>query len=1315
VPVDDTLQKISDTIDQCLLKDQRALRRKLRFVKQRSKDDKPVDRDIDELIACIEASLLSFQRRTESLPTIKFPEQLPIAEKRVEIAEAINNNQVVIIAGETGSGKTTQLPKICLALGLGVKGLIGHTQPRRLAARTVAQRIADELETPLGQGVGYQVRFTDIVSENTHIKLMTDGILLAEVQRDKYLSQYDVIIIDEAHERSLNIDFLMGYLKQLLPKRPDLKLIITSATIDLDSFSTHFNKAPVIEVSGRTYPVETRYRPLEELTEEGGLAEGIAEALEELFISDGRQGGDVLVFLSGEADIREVSRYLRDKLASNQRLWQNVEVLPLYARLSNAEQNKIFQVDKHRGRRVVLATNVAETSLTVPGIRYVIDPGFARISRYSYRTKVQRLPIEAISQASANQRKGRCGRVAEGICIRLYSEDDFNARPEFTDPEIKRTNLASVILKMLAMGIGEVEHFPFVDAPDSRMINDGFTLLHELGAVTKQNQLSDMGKTLAKFPVDPRMSRMLIAANQQGCLNEMLIICSALSVQDPRDRPADKRQSSDEKHKRFWHEDSDFLSYVNLWQHYEEQRQELTQNQLRKYCLKNYLSFMKMREWRDIHHQIKLVTKELGYKQNQEPASYESVHRALLTGLLSNVANLDKDKVYFGARNRKLHIFPGSVLFKKTPKWMASAEIAETTQVYARCCARIQPEWVLGINDSLFKHRYSEPHWQQRSGRVMAFETLSLYGLVIKDKIKIHYGPIDAVVAKELFIRAALVEGRYNSKAKFFKHNQSLVNEISGLEDKSRRRDILIDDEQLYHFYNERLPDDITTAKHFEHWYKLASQQDTNCLLLNKSMLMAHTASDITETQFPNMISLGDLRFSLTYVFEPNNEADGVTVTIPLALLNRISPQPFEWLVPGMLRDKCITLVKMLPKQIRKQFVPVPEYVDKALMKIEQTPSIKMQQGILEGLVEALHRVAGVKIDINQWSADALEQFYRMNIKVVDANGKMLAQSRYLDDLLEQFKGKVSESVQAQSKPEFQRQEIKRWDFGELPQQYQFKQAGVTITSYPALVDKGESVAVELMDYEQDAQQQTRKGLVRLLMLQMPQQLKDLRKTLLSSNQVSLQLVGLSEQRKIWVEGLLEAVIVRVFQLQQHLPGDEQAFKVCLEAHKPEFVPAAKQSEQLLLAITDGYTKVRKVLKKANQLAWATAVADINQQLNTLFAVGFIADTPWPVLQQYPRYLAAIEQRLDKLRGSLLKDRQSLTVLNDIGGPLHKVWQNNQQALAQSEPLYQYRWALEEFRVSLFAQSLGTQQPVSEKRLRKQLAELRQSQIIPVK
>ncbi len=1319
--MDQSLKRLADAIEQCMLADRHGLRRKWRTLSKRQHENKASDRLFDELQRHIERSSALAGLRREKVPAIDFPD-LPIADKREQIAEAIAQHQVVVIAGETGSGKTTQLPKICLELGRGVYGMIGHTQPRRLAARTVAQRIADELHTPLGDGVGYQVRFTDHVVDTSHIKLMTDGILLAEIQRDRFLSHYDTLIIDEAHERSLNIDFLLGYLKQLLPKRPDLKVIITSATIDLNSFSKHFNDAPIIEVSGRTYPVETRYRPLEDISEEGDLASGIGAAISELMHDEGRNKGDVLVFLSGEAEIREIARYLR-KLQQQSRDWQHCEILPLYARLSNAEQNKVFHSTGSRGRRIVLATNVAETSLTVPGIRYVIDPGYARISRYSYRTKVQRLPIEPISQASANQRKGRCGRVAEGICVRLYEESDFNSRPEFTDPEIQRTNLASVILQLLGMRMGDVERFPFVDPPDHRMINDGFKLLEELGAVDNKRRLTGIGRTLSRFQVDPRLARMIIAGNQQRCLNEILIIVSALSIQDPRERPADKQQASDEKHRRFWHQDSDFLTLVNVWNYYEEKRQELSQGQLRKLCQREFLAFLRMREWRDIHHQLCLVCRSLGYKMParkdaDEAASYESVHRALLAGLLSHTANLDEDRQYLGARNRKLRIFPASALFKKSPKWMVAAEIAETSQVYARCCAAIQPEWLLGINDALFKRSYSEPHWQQKTGRVMAYEKLSLYGLIIRDRKRVHYGPIDAVVSRQLLIRAALVEGRIPnfspvSKAAFFRHNQQQIKDIEALEAKSRRRDILVDDEQLFQFYDERIDSDIITLKHFEKWRKDSEKKRPELLFINKERLMQHNAAHINEMQFPASLNTGDLVFSLSYQFEPGHSADGVTVTIPIGLLNRVPRHRFEWLVPGMLRDKCIALVKLLPKQLRKQVVPVPEYVDKVLaqVSVDDVP-------LLDVLTRQLKQLAGVTIPLDAWQSDQLDDFYKMNYRVIDAAGKQLGQGRNLEKLLANFKGQVTETLQQHTRQRFQSEHIKQWDFGELPNEYKFQQAGVTVTSYPALVDCKDSVAIELKDFPQQAEQESRRGLVRLYMLELAQTVKYLRKELLQGNTINLQLAGFSyqknaqqlgQQKEQWLDDLLSAVFYRVFIDGKTLPRNEQLFQQRLHEGKKILVSEANVMAGLLTDIATHYNTIRKQMKAANELTWAFAIGDIQQQLSLLFAPGFIVDTPWQYLQQFPRYLEAIIQRLEKLRGHYQRDKQLSLGLNALSEPLYAQWQGNQDAASRSELLLEFRWLLEEFRVSLFAQALGTRQPVSEKRLRQQWKVVAQS------
>jgi len=1352
-----------------MLLDRHALRQKLRQLRSKKASNKPVDRLRDELIARIDKSLGMVEKRRLSVPNVIYPD-LPIADKRELISKTIAEHQVVIIAGETGSGKTTQLPKICLELGRGITGLIGHTQPRRLAARTVAQRIADELETPLGAGVGYQVRFTDQVSDSSHIKLMTDGILLAEIQHDRYLNRYDTIIIDEAHERSLNIDFLLGYMKQLLPKRPDLKLIITSATIDLDSFSRHFGDAPIIEVSGRTYEVETHYRPLELLSEEGDLAAGIEMAIDQVIRDEraagsggGRASGDVLVFLSGEAEIRDVARHLRKSD------WPQCEVLPLYARLSAAEQNKVFSPKRGSGRRIILATNVAETSLTVAGIRYVIDPGFARISRYSYRTKIQRLPIEAISQASANQRKGRCGRVAEGVCIRLYEQSDFDARPEFTDPEIKRTNLASVILQMLGMGIGQVDAFPFVDPPDQRMISDGFKLLEELGAVDHRRQLTEVGKSLSRFPVDPRLARMLIAADSQGALRELLIIVSALSIQDPRERPVEKQQAADEQHRRFWDKSSDFISLVNLWDYYEDQRQTLSQGALRKLCKREFLSVMRMREWREVHRQLLLTCRELGFqgaggkalaqrgngqrsrgdhrnrnkpavvdpqqrskannpdsKYNQQraergqlPINFQSIHRALLAGLMSHVATLDEDRLYLGARNRKLRIFPGSALAKAggkggSPKWIVAAEIAETSQVYARNCAAIEPQWLLGINDSLFNRSYSEPHWYQRGGQVMAFERLTLYGLTVSDRKRVHYGPIDPVVSRELLIRGALVEGQLHpksdtAKAPFFKHNQQLVAELEALEAKSRRRNILADDQHLFAFYQERVDAAVITLMHFESWRKLQEAEQPRLLMIDRDRLMQHNADHVNEAQFPSQLHCNDIDFALSYRFEPGHVADGLTVTIPIGLLNRVPRHRFEWLVPGLLRDKCIALVKMLPKQQRKQMVPVPEYVDKVLARVRAE-----DVSLLEVLSRQLRAIAGVTVELDSWQPEQLDDFYRMNFCIVDAQGKLLGQGRNLEKILDNFKEHVSDTLQQQTQSRFKAENIVQWDFGELPEQHLFEQAGVTITSYPALVDCGDSVAIELKDFSEQASRASERGMVRLYMLQLPQQLKALRKDLLRGNSVNLQLAGLSQKgktlgREQWLEDLLTAVFFQVFVNGQPMVRTQTEFEAQLNRGKGLLITQANAMADLLADIAASYHGAKKALKKANELAWAFAISDIQEQIDQLFIPGFIADTHFEQLQQYPRYLQAIQQRVEKFRGHFQRDRQLSTVLRQLSEPLYQQWQGTVEAQGRSAPLLEYRWLLEEYRVSLFAQQLGTQRPVSEKRLRELWKEVKQS------
>ncbi len=951
-PKANSAASLKKALGECLIKD------RFRFSKRidgasKIKNESARNAVFDEIALDIAQSMMVVEQRKQQMPKIEYPALLPVSQKRDDIAQAIAHHQVVIVAGETGSGKTTQLPKICAELGRGKYGLIGHTQPRRLAARSVANRIAEEMETELGGFVGYKVRFTDQISDQTQIKLMTDGILLAEIQNDRFLNQYDTIIIDEAHERSLNIDFILGYLKQLLPRRPDLKVIITSATIDPERFSKHFSNAPIIEVSGRTYPVEVRYRPLagdDDSESDRDQLEGIFQAVDEL-CDEGL--GDILIFMNGEREIRDTADAL------SKRNLRDTEIVPLYARLSAGEQNKIFQ--PHAGRRIVLATNVAETSLTVPGIKYVIDPGTARISRYSYRTKVQRLPIEPISQASANQRKGRCGRTEEGICIRLYSEEDFLSRPEFTDPEILRTNLASVILQMTALGLGDIEAFPFVEAPDKRNIQDGVRLLEELGAINDQikdpkKRLTESGKQLARLPIDPRLARMVLEASKLGCLKEVMIIASALSIQDPRERPSDKQQSADDKHRRFNHEDSDFLTLVNLWHYIGQQQKALTSNQFRRQCKLDYLNYLRVREWQDVYTQLHQSTREMGFKLNDEPGSYHAVHSAILVGLLSHIGMKDQEKnEYHGARNARFNIFPASGLFKKQPKWVMSAELVETSKLWARVVAKIEPDWIEPLAKHLSKRSYSEPHWSKKNAAVMAYEKVMLYGIPIVPKRLVNYGTIDPVLSREIFIRSALVEGDWETKHAFFKQNRALLAEVEELEHKSRRRDILVDDEELFQFYDQRVGTEVVSGRHFDAWWKTASRKTPDLLSFEKEMLFKGDASHITDLDYPNFWHQGNLKLKLSYQFEPGENSDGVTVHIPLPILNQVEPHGFDWQIPGLRHELVVSLIKSLPKTLRKNFVPAPNYADAFLARV--TP---FEMPLLDAMEKELRRMTGV-------------------------------------------------------------------------------------------------------------------------------------------------------------------------------------------------------------------------------------------------------------------------------------------------------------------------------------------------------------------
>ncbi|WP_281180404.1 ATP-dependent RNA helicase HrpA [Endozoicomonas ascidiicola] len=1284
-------KQLRQSIQQCMLRDRYRLRGQLRRIKQND------EAGLEKISKKIASSLDLVERRQAAMPEVRYEQELPVVDRKADIAKAIQSHQVVVIAGETGSGKTTQLPKICLEAGRGIFGTIAHTQPRRLAARSVATRIAEELGGTLGEQVGYQVRFTDHSTDTTLVKLMTDGILLAEIQNDRFLNRYDTLIIDEAHERSLNIDFLLGYIKLILPKRPDLKVIITSATIDVDRFSKHFDNAPVIEVSGRTYPVETLYRPMEDLELEGRdadqrLQQSILAALEDIDGFErsgmGKRLGDVLVFLSGERDIRETHQFLKDaKLA-------HTEILPLYARLSAAEQNRIYR--EHSGRRVILSTNVAETSLTVPGIRYVIDPGTARISRYSVRSKVQRLPVEAISQASANQRKGRCGRVAEGICIRLYSEEDFLSRPEFTDPEILRTNLAAVILQMLRMGLGDIAAFPFVDPPDSKAINDGFKLLQELGAVGKDRRITSVGRQLGQLPVDPRLGRMLIEANKNNAVHEVSIIVSALAAQDPRERPQDKQQAADQLHREFYHDDSDFLTYVNLWEAYEEQRQELSQNQLRKYCTKQFLSFMRMREWRDLHRQLTLACKDLQFRFNDTPASYSDVHKSLLSGLLSQLGNKDDEADYMGARNRRFWIFPASTLYKRKPKWVMSGELVETSRLFARSNAKVEPQWIEPLAMDLVKRNYFEPHWEKKRAQVVAFEQVTLYGLIVVGRRKVNYGLIDPVVSREIFIREALVEGHFDSKGPFQQHNLELIEEVDELEAKSRRRDILVDSETLYQFYDELIPAEISNGAGFEKWRRDVERKQPQILFLTKEYLMKHDAEHVTVNRYPDRFRFEGLELPLSYHFAPGEVDDGVTLTVPVEALRLLPKHRLEWMVPGMLFDKCVALVRAMPKPVRKNFVPVPDFVNGALESLTAC-----DEPLTEMLGRQLLRMSGVRVLEEHWQTESLDKHLLMNIRIVNDDGDMIGQGRDLNELRKQFADHAQDTIRKLSKSHVEQEGLLDWTCGELPHEITRKAGGLVLKSYPALVDQKDSVAVQLFESSALAEAENRKGLTRLLRIRLSTQLKFALSKMKGLKETKLLATNLMNQNQL--EDDLQNLIISAVYLGegQALPKNREAFVELLENRKGDIVPFAEKIDPIVNEVFKIGQRVSKQLKGKISFDRALALADIKQHLQRLLRPGFMADAGMEWLTHYPRYFKALETRFEKLPAQVNKDRAWTEEL----AMLQQKYEKRQEAHAQHRivdaNLQQFYWMIEEYRVSLFAQQLGTRFPVSDKRLRK--------------
>ncbi|SHL34167.1 ATP-dependent helicase HrpA [Halomonas cupida] len=1315
------LKQLEPMLEEVMLRDRPDLAKRLSGLQRRVREGKPSDRGLGEVEKQVQRSQRLLEARRAQRVTLEYPEALPVAARRDDILAALAEHQVVVVAGETGSGKTTQLPKLCIELGLGRRGLIGHTQPRRLAARSVATRLAEEMQVNLGDQVGYQVRFTDQTSDDTLVKLMTDGILLAETRHDPDLRRYDTLIIDEAHERSLNIDFLLGYLKRLLERRRDLKIIITSATIDVERFSQHFSlpgpdgkprPAPVIEVTGRTFPVEVRYRPLvrdADDEEDRTLSEGILHAVEEIesierekrWFSGPR---DILVFLPGEREIRETADILRRADL------RHTEVLPLYARLSNAEQNRVFAA--HSGRRIVLATNVAETSLTVPGIRYVVDPGLVRISRYSYRAKIQRLPVEAVSQASANQRKGRCGRVAEGVCIRLYDEEDFLSRPEFTDPEIRRTNLASVILSMLSLKLGSIEAFPFVDPPDSRFVSDGFRLLHELGAVDEQQRLTPQGRRLARLPIDPRLARMLLAGDEQQCLRDVLVVVSALAVQDPRDRPADKREAADQAHRRWQDPESDFVAILNLWQGFEQAREELSGNRLRRWCRDHYLNYLRLREWHDTFRQLRQLLRDLDIQvpppavvveddaeqvKEQRRQAGVAMHRALLTGLLSNLGTLTENRDYLGARNRKFMIHPSSGLSKKTPKWVMAMEMVETSRLFARTVARIDPQWIEPLAGHLVKRNYSEPHWEMKRAQVVAFEQVTLFGLPIVARRKVHYGPIAQRESWELFIRRALVEGEFRTRGEFLAHNRALVEEVTDLEDRARRRDILVDEETLFDFYAERVPEHIVNGKGFEAWRRKAEEQNPQLLMFDREALLAREAEDVTEAQYPDELTLDGVRYPLSYHFAPGAEDDGVTMTVPAAMLPQLSASRLEWLVPGLLRDKCIALLKSLPKSMRRQVVPIPDWVDAALASL--TPG---EGGLREALGEFLRVKTGVRMHPDDWRLEQLEPHLIMNLRVVDHNGKVLGQGRDLRELERRFESAAGEGARALARSVEETEQWQTFPDQPLPESRVTHQAGIRVEAFPALVADSEGLKLELFDHPDKAREAHRSGVVKAAMERLADQVRAIER-LPGLDKCALLFTKVGSKRAL-SDDLVHAVFRQVIAVDP-LPRDASALEARINEVGGDLVPHAEKLIAMLIPALEGHLEVTKALKGNLNLALALVYSDLKAQMQRLVHPGFVTEAgSW--LEAYPRYMEAALVRLEKAPRERMRDQMHMQEVQQFEAQLAARREAQRKGAVEDPALVEFRWWVEELRVSLFAQQLGTAMPVSSKRLDKRWAEL---------
>ncbi|ARP71376.1 ATP-dependent helicase [Streptomyces pluripotens] len=1261
--------------------------------------------EIDAEIGKAEARMAERRFR---VPAVGYPAQLPVSQKKDEISAAIRAHQVVIVAGETGSGKTTQIPKICLELGRGVRGMIGHTQPRRIAARTVAERVAEELETPLGETVGWKVRFTDQVNPDaTFIKLMTDGILLAEIQTDRELRAYDTIIIDEAHERSLNIDFLLGYLAQLLPKRPDLKVIITSATIDPERFSRHFGDAPVIEVSGRTYPVEVRYRPLlEEDSEDTDRDQitAITDAVEELM---GEGPGDILVFLSGEREIRDTADALEKKK------YRFTEVLPLYARLSHAEQHRVFQ--PHAGRRIVLATNVAETSLTVPGIKYVIDPGFARISRYSHRTKVQRLPIEPVSQASANQRKGRCGRTSDGVCIRLYSEDDFLARPEFTDAEILRTNLASVILQMTAAGLGDIEKFPFIDPPDHRNIRDGVQLLQELGALDPvqkdpRKRLTDTGRKLAQLPVDPRLARMVLEADRNGCVREVMVITAALSIQDPRERPVEKQTQADQQHARFKDETSDFLAYLNLWRYIREQQRERGSSSFRRMCKQEYLNFLRIREWQDIYTQLRTVAKQMGMRFEEPSAGADApadrIHVSLLAGLLSHIGLKDvKDgnkNEYLGARNAKFAVFPGSALFRKQPRFVMSAELVETSRLWARVNAKIEPEWIEPLAGHLLKRTYSEPHWEKDQAAVMAYERVTLYGVPVVAQRKVNYGRVDPEVSRELFIRNALVEGDWRTHHKFFGANRRLLSEVEELEHRARRRDIVVDDDTLFDFYDQRVPQHVVSGAHFDSWWKRKRHEQPDFLDFEREMLIRESAEAVTKADYPDSWRQGQLTFRVTYQFEPGADADGVTVHIPLQVLNQVTDTGFDWQIPGLREELVTELIRSLPKPIRRNYVPAPNYAKAFLER-----AVPLQEPLTVTMARELKRMVGVPFEADDFDWAKVPDHLQITFRIIDERRRKLAEDKDLETLRLRLKPKARKALSQAAAAtasrtggeSLERSGLTDWTFGALTRVFETRRAGQPVKAYPALVDDGDTVSVRLFDTGAEQAEAMWKGTRRLILRNIPVNPAKFASEKLTNQQK----LALSANPHGSIQALFDdCAMAAADQLIADFGGpawDEESYRKLYDKVRAEIVDTTVRTVGQVQQVLAAWQSCERRLKAVSSPALLANLADVRKQLDALVKPGFVT---WAGIRRLPdlmRYLVAADRRLQQMPTGVPRDTSRMAKVHEMQDEYAWLLEQLPQGRPVPSSVLDIRWMIEELRVSYFAHALGTAYPISDKRI----------------